>query len=101
MLTRKILKAYFVLSHKLMYESGERNRKLRRIQKAGKTKPLSCVSKRKQVCQLPMAKDLLICSNFKTAFFSNFLGGLGFYFLESSEGLNRINETCFLCLLPK
>lgn len=101
MLTSIILKAYFVFSHKLMYGSGERNKKLRRIQKAGKNKLLSSVSKRKQVCQLPMAKDLLICSDFKTGFFLNFLGGLGFYFLGSSEELYRITEPCFLCLFPK
>lgn len=94
MLISKILKACFVFSHKLMCESGEKNRKLRRIQKAEKNKPLSCLSKRKQVCQLPV--DLLICSNFKTAFFFYFLCGLGFYFLGSGEEIYGINEPCFL-----
>lgn len=98
MLISKILKACFVFSHKLMCESGEKNRKLRRIQKAEKNKPLSCLSKRKQVCQLPV--DLLICSNFKTAFFFISFVVWVFIFWEavkrSMELMNHVS-----CLLPK
>lgn len=62
-LTSKILNVYFGL-HRHVYESEEETRNLRRIQKAEEINPLSCTNKRKQVCQLPVMKNLVYLQQF-------------------------------------
>lgn len=59
-----------------MCESGEENRKLRKIQKAKEIKPLSCVDKRKQVCQVPDEGSHLSAAISSLAFFFFPLGVL-------------------------